>query len=926
MHSLGGRVRKFACLDSIQHSFYNWRMAKKENSSKDKKAAGGTPPPPTTAAAKAANSKRDGNPIVKAVRFLRSERGRKTFGLGVILLSAVMAIAFVSHFFTGYQDQTMLEGEGDSPKNWLGAFGAWISQLFVSNGFGIMAILIPCYTALWGFALLERDHYGFLWRLFRHVLFYVVWGAAFFGFLSYMIWGAPSLMGGGFGWYLNETVFHVIGRIGMGLLLLISFLIYLVVNFNVNLPVLTALLGKKAEPVVAENTVAATDTGTVVAEQGVATAETGADEEGDETGKNDGSDFIISVRTVGENGEVVKAEENGKAADTTTDKGLTLEIEDGSGVTLNPLVTLPKPDEIPELTTFRKGGETPFEFAIEDTRVDEELPATEPVVKPEFVLPNGDNIQEVENDKYEKIIPENSQEVVEEDEVLAAEWDKYDPTLELRDYQYPTIDLLPHMESAKSREVNRAELEENKNKIVQTLMHYKIDIQSIKATIGPTVTLYEIVPAPGVRISKIRNLEDDIALSLAALGIRIIAPIPGKGTIGIEIPNSNPEIVSMRSVMGTEKFRDSKAELPLVLGRTISNEVYIADLTKMPHLLIAGATGQGKSVGINGILSSILYKKHPSQVKLVLIDPKKVELNLYSSLERHFLAKLENFEEPIITDTKQVIHVLNSLCVEMDSRYELLKNAGTRNLREYNEKFMSRRLNPRKGHRFMPYIVLVIDEFADLMMTAGKEIETPIARLAQLARAIGIHLILATQRPSVNVITGIIKANFPARISFRVTSKVDSRTILDTGGADQLIGRGDLLLSTGSDLVRIQNAFVDTPEVEKIVEFISSQRGYPDAYFLPEVPQEGEEPDDDEFDEPGVRDSMFAEAARLVVRHNQGSTSLIQRRMKLGYNRAGRIMDQLEKAGIVGAFSGSKAREVLIHDEYSLEQILRDLD
>lgn len=896
-------------------------MAKKEPQVKEKKAA------PPSAAPK---TNRIG-PVKKAVMFLRSERGRKSVALGIILMSAIMAISFISYFFTGYQDQTMLEAGNDAPRNWLGAFGAWVSQLFVGRGFGIVAILIPVYFGLWGFALLERKHFDLLGRLLKHVLFVVLWGSVFFGFVSYLVWGAPSLLGGGFGWYLNEAIFHLIGRIGMGLLVVITFLVYLVVNFNVNLPILTGLIGKDkelaaeaaAQAAAAQEKAAQAAADKAAELQGQEKTAT-TDESGDASSADEDkefvSDFVLSVRKVGEASQPdVDTHEEDAQGDSE------MQLTGSSAVLLTPGIKLPSADEIPDLPTYRENG-AKFEFAIEDTRAADlpiEAPVADPV--PDYLPLNGDNIHEVEDARFEKIIPENSQEVVEEDQILAAEWDRYDPTLELRDYQYPTIDLLPNRESSQSREVNRGELEENKNKIVQTLMHYKIDIQSIKATIGPTVTLYEIVPAPGVRISKIRNLEDDIALSLAALGIRIIAPIPGKGTIGIEIPNSNPEIVAMRSVMATEKFRDTKAELPLVLGRTISNEVYIADLTKMPHLLIAGATGQGKSVGINGILTSILYKKHPSQVKLVLIDPKKVELNLYSALERHFLAKLEHFEEPIITDTKQVIHVLKSLCVEMDSRYDLLKMAGARNLREYNDKFMARRLNPRKGHRFMPYIVLVIDEFADLMMTAGKEIEAPIARLAQLARAIGIHLILATQRPSVNVITGIIKANFPARISFRVTSKVDSRTILDTGGADQLIGRGDLLLSTGSDLVRIQNAFVDTPEVEKIVEFIASQRGYPDAYFLPDVPMDGEDKDDDDDHDNGPRDAMFNEAARLVVRHNQGSTSLIQRRLNLGYNRAGRIIDQLERAGIVGPFSGSKAREVLVHDDLSLEQILREL-
>ncbi|MEC3881087.1 FtsK/SpoIIIE family DNA translocase [Parapedobacter sp. 10938] len=500
---------------------------------------------------------------------------------------------------------------------------------------------------------------------------------------------------------------------------------------------------------------------------------------------------------------------------------------------------------------------------------------------------------------------------------------QYDPKLDLSGYQYPTLDLLRDYGSGKIT-VNNNELEANKDKIVDTLGNYNIEISKIKATIGPTVTLYEIIPKPGVRISKIKNLEDDIALSLAALGIRIIAPMPGKGTIGIEVPNSHPEMVSMRSVLATEKFQHTDMDLPIALGRTISNEVYIADLAKMPHLLVAGATGQGKSVGINAILTSLLYKKHPAELKFVLVDPKKVELSLFRKIERHFLAKLPDEEDAIITDTKKVINTLNSLCIEMDARYDLLKNGQVRNLKEYNQKFVNRRLNPEEGHRFLPFIVLIVDEFADLMMTAGKEVETPIARLAQLARAVGIHLVIATQRPSVNIITGTIKANFPARLAFRVLSKVDSRTILDSGGADQLIGRGDMLLSTGSDLIRIQCAFVDTPEVEEISDFIGNQRGYPSAFLLPEYVGEDGEGGGGDFDM-ADRDAMFEDAARLVVLHQQGSTSLIQRKLKLGYNRAGRIIDQLEAAGIVGPFEGSKAREVLFPDEYSLEQFLDGL-
>ena len=504
-----------------------------------------------------------------------------------------------------------------------------------------------------------------------------------------------------------------------------------------------------------------------------------------------------------------------------------------------------------------------------------------------------------------------------------APMEDFDPTLDLSNYKYPPIDLL-EAHDASNLSVSKEELESNKNKIVETLRQYKIEITQIKATIGPTITLYEIVPAPGVRISKIKNLEDDIALSLSALGIRIIAPIPGKGTIGIEVPNRAPEIVSMKNIIASKKFQESTDALPVALGKTISNETYTLDLTKMPHLLVAGATGQGKSVGLNAIITSLLYKKHPSQLKFVLIDPKKVELSIYSTIEKHFLAKLPDEEEPIITDIHKVIATLNSLCIEMDSRYDLLKKAHTRNIKEYNTKFVKRKLNPENGHRYLPYIVVIIDEFADLIMTAGKEVEAPIARIAQLARAIGIHMIIATQRPSTNIITGVIKANFPARIAFKVASMIDSRTILDSPGANQLIGRGDMLISLTSELVRVQCAFVDTPEVEAVTEFIQKQQSYPSAMLLPEYIGESSENTSTDIDLQ-KKDALFEDAARLVVSSQQGSTSGIQRRFSIGYNRAGRIVDQLEATGIVGPFEGSKARKVLVQDEYSLEKLLSDV-
>ncbi len=562
-----------------------------------------------------------------------------------------------------------------------------------------------------------------------------------------------------------------------------------------------------------------------------------------------------------------------------------------------------KPDDVPENE----------EIEIEEEIEEEIIPEPKPVVSKQVLIPEEEGaIGMIVEHPEENDLVDNPDEIQKD----------YDPTLDLSSYKYPPLSLLKDYESGTSS-VSNEELISNKNKIVETLANYKITIDKIKATIGPTVTLYEIVPAPGIRISKIKSLEDDIALSLSALGIRIIAPIPGRGTIGIEVPNLQPKIVSMKSALASKKFQEEDYELPVALGKTISNETYVFDLTRMPHLLVAGATGQGKSVGLNAIITSLLYKKHPSQLKFVLVDPKKVELTLYAKIERHFLAKLPDTEEAIITDTQKVITTLNSLTKEMDDRYNLLKNAHVRNIKEYNEKFVKRKLSPDKGHRFLPYIVLVIDEFADLIMTAGREVENPIARLAQLARAIGIHLIIATQRPTTNIITGVIKANFPARIAFRVLSVVDSRTILDMSGANQLIGRGDMLISAGNDPVRVQCAFIDTPEIDALTEFIGSQRAYPTAHILPEVEDTSITKSDVDLKK---RDAEFEKAARLVVQFQQGSTSLIQRKLSLGYNRAGRIVDQLEAAGILGPFEGSKARDVLIQDEISLEHILKSLE
>ncbi len=554
----------------------------------------------------------------------------------------------------------------------------------------------------------------------------------------------------------------------------------------------------------------------------------------------------------------------------------------------------------------------------EDDSIEVEISSNEESHQEEIKQENHDD-----NDGEELELTVKKVEEEEGDEIQYEEMEEYDPTLDLSDFKFPTLELLEDHNSGNA-EVSNEELISNKNKIVETLRHYKIEITKIRATIGPTITLYEIVPAPGIRISKIKNLEDDIALSLAALGIRIIAPIPGRGTIGIEVPNQSPEVVSMRSILSSKKFQENTAELPVALGKTISNETYLFDLAKMPHILVAGATGQGKSVGVNVIITSLLYKKHPSQLKFVFIDPKKVELNLYSVLEKHYLAKLPDEEEPVITDIQKVKNTLNSINIEMDQRYDLLKKAHARNVKEYNKKFVGRRLNPEKGHKYMPYIVVIIDEFADLIMTAGKEIELPIARIAQLARAVGIHMIIATQRPSTNIITGVIKANFPARIAFKVASMIDSRTILDTPGANQLIGKGDMLISSGSNVTRVQCAFIDTPEVEQVCSFISDQRGYPTAFLLPEYVGD-DEPGPGEVDL-NNKDELFEDAARVVVMNQMGSTSMIQRKFSIGYNRAGRIMDQLEAAGVVGPSEGSKARQVLIQDEYSLEQLLNSLN
>ena len=814
-------------------------------------------------------------------------RAVKILGLFFLVLSLYFLVAFTSYLFTWQDDQSyVLDANGgwsnlfktqeelaslginaQVVENWLGKFGALLSHQFIYEWFGIASFLFIGIFFILGYRLLFKVKLMPVAKTLGYSLFLLVFITVTVAFFHGFISDFPHFLEGEFGFWTNRLLQAQIGNAGTAGLLGFAGLTAMIIAYNIDFKIPE----RQKQPQYFE-------------------PEVNEDFELEEEIKSEPVEFPLRNRA--RRGQV--------APETEVEEPMQQELvrKPVFEHLLEPEPDAPKPEVLLPVQNV------PFETTA---AVVSELAAEPLAEKPQPQL----TIERTEEEKKASD--------------LVAQFGTYDPKLDLSSYKHPTLDLMENYGSNKIS-VDAGELEANKNKIVETLNHYNIEIDKIKATIGPTVTLYEIIPAPGVRISKIKNLEDDIALSLAALGIRIIAPMPGKGTIGIEVPNSHPEMVSMRSVLATEKFQNTTMDLPIALGKTISNEVYIADLAKMPHLLVAGATGQGKSVGINSILVSLLYKMHPSQLKFVLVDPKKVELTLFRQIERHFLAKLPGEEDAIITDTKKVINTLNSLCIEMDQRYDLLKNALVRNLKEYNQKFISRKLNPNDGHRFLPFIVLIVDEFADLMMTAGKEVETPIARLAQLARAVGIHLVIATQRPSVNIITGTIKANFPARLAFRVLSKIDSRTILDSGGADQLIGRGDMLLSTGSDLIRLQCAFVDTPEVERISDFIGAQRGYPSAWMLPEyVDENGEGSSMKDFD-PDDRDPMFEDAARLIVLHQQGSTSLIQRKLKLGYNRAGRIIDQLESAGVVGPFEGSKAREVLLPDEYALEQFLDNLN
>ncbi len=817
--------------------------------------------------------RQDKEETVQVKQLLKDERTHKIAGSIFILLAILFFIAFTSYIFTWDEDQDkvfkegykLLLGSDSRVNNLMGTFGAFISHFFIYKGFGIASYLLCSFFFVVGVNLFFGKKLFSIWRNVK----YIILGLPLLSVTASVLAGKSAFAwGGAVGDMCRNYLYNSIGQVGTMAVIAVGFLAYVIWRFNPSFD----FSNKKTVTASTEH------------------AETAED------------DFE----------ETEKEEETLKPA---TVKGNMLKAKDG-------IVTIP--DQSPvfnhELEIVEK--EEPAQKIVAakepEPTVELELPVQpvpeKPVQKETRIVPESELELEI------KTADQTPEELAAD--IKAKEIKPYDPILDLRDYKYPSLELLDNHGSEKIVQ-DPQELENNKNQIINTLKNYDIEIQKISATIGPTVTLYEIIPAAGVRISRIKNLEDDIALSLAALGIRIIAPIPGKGTIGIEVPNTRKTIVSMKTLLSSEKFLQNKFSLPIAIGKKIDNENFIVDLASMPHLLMAGATGQGKSVGVNAILVSLLYKKHPSQLKFVLVDPKKVELSIYKTIEKHFLAKLPGEEDAIITDTKKVVHTLNALCIEMDNRYDLLKEAGCRNIKEYNEKFAARKLNPEKGHQYLPFIVLVVDEFADLIMTAGKEIEMPIARLAQLARAIGIHLIIATQRPSVNIITGTIKANFPARIAFKVSSKIDSRTILDIGGAEQLIGKGDMLISYNGELVRLQCAFVDTPEVDRVAEFIGDQRGYPQAFLLPEYVDE-KELEGRDFDI-NDKDALFEDAARLIVSSQSGSTSLLQRRMKLGYNRAGRLMDQLEAAGIVGPNQGSKTRDVLIKTDADLQQHLNEM-
>lgn len=823
---------------------------------------------------------------VEVKQLLKDERTHKITGTILLLLFFFLMIAFISYLFTWEEDQDkvlnagarLFWGTDERMSNLLGSLGAWVSHLFIYKGFGVASFFIPTFFFVSGLNLFFGKKVFSIPRNIRYVLvglvFFSVAFAVFFD-------GKPFPWGGAAGNICKNWLLHLLGTLGTYSVIAVALFSFFIWQFNPN-------FHRGAKRAVDQL-------------------------RGD---LNTSSDEPVSAET-SETPEEATEESSVPPVVPAAVGGNQLK---GAGIPLQvkPVIEEAKASPSFELVEKDLIPEKPAPVIPEPKAVELNVPEPAPVIVRPAARPVPSNVESGIALEI-KTVPDPAPDLTPAPTApVGSLGTAYDPILDLRDYKYPSLDLL---ETHNDRIVtDAAELEANKEQIISTLRNYDIEIQKISATVGPTVTLYEIIPAAGIRISRIKNLEDDIALSLAALGIRIIAPIPGKGTIGIEVPNAKKTIVSMRTLLASDKFQNNKFVLPIALGKKIDNENFIVDLANMPHLLMAGATGQGKSVGLNAILVSLLYKKHPSQLKFVLVDPKKVELSIYKTIEKHFLAKLPGEDDAIITDTKKVVNTLNALCIEMDNRYDLLKEAGCRNIREYNEKFAARKLNPEKGHQFLPFIVLVVDEFADLIMTAGKEVEMPIARLAQLARAVGVHLIIATQRPSVNIITGTIKANFPARIAFKVSSKIDSRTILDAGGAEQLIGKGDMLVSYNGELVRLQCAFVDTPEVDRIAEFIGTQRGYTQAFLLPEYVDEKDQ-DRSDFDV-NDKDPLFEDAARLIVTSQSGSTSLLQRRMKLGYNRAGRLMDQLEAAGIVGPNLGSKVRDVLIKTDAELQQFL----
>ena len=831
------------------------------------------------------NPDKEADVVVSEV--VKDERTMKILGATSLLISLFFFVAFTSYLFTWQEDQDMVQlwrtqlfsTQDVKANNLLGYIGAFVAYQIMFNGFGVAAYLFCTFFFVLGVNLFFTKPIFSLWRNLRYVIVGLLVLSTCFAFVTP---NTAFSWGGALGEFSSNWMIKWVGRFGTGALLLIAGFSYFIWRFNpsFNVPNFDFLIPKKK---IEEAAFVSEDTEEAVKQEW--------DLNNPEPAQAAATGNILKENTSGISVIMPEAEEDEAQLGELGPKLFIDELSLEEGTEKKTPLTIDEDEAEPE------DVEEADEEEEEDLDIDDEL------------LEDLDlEIKEVPNEAVVSAVGS-----------LAT---KYDATLDLKNYKYPHINLLETHGSEKIVQ-DPEELETYKNQIIATLKNYDIAIQRISATVGPTVTLYEIVPAPGVRISRIKNLEDDIALSLAALGIRIIAPIPGKGTIGIEVPNIRKSIVSMKTLLASEKFQTSQHSLPIAIGKKIDNENFIVDLASMPHLLMAGATGQGKSVGLNAILVSLLYKKHPSQLKFVLVDPKKVELSLYRVIEKHFLAKLPGEEDAIITDTKKVINTLNALCIEMDNRYDLLKEAGCRNIKEYNEKFTSRKLNPEKGHQYLPFIVLVVDEFADLIMTAGKEVEMPIARLAQLARAVGIHLIIATQRPSVNIITGTIKANFPARIAFKVSSKIDSRTILDAGGAEQLIGKGDMLVSYNGEITRLQCAFVDTPEVDRVCNFIAEQKGYPDAFLLPEYIDE-KELEASGFDA-GERDSLFEDAAKLIVSAQVGSTSFIQRRMKLGYNRAGRLMDQLESAGIVGPSQGSKPREVLYKSDAELYDFLQNL-